>query len=66
MLRKSLLVSTLAWLLGPIFSYATHLMGGQITYECIGPNQYRVTVKLYRDCGGIALENPIRLNYSSV
>jgi len=31
---------------------ATHLMGGQITYECIGPNRYRITVKLYRDCGG--------------
>ncbi|MCX7980537.1 MAG: Ig-like domain-containing protein, partial [Bacteroidia bacterium] len=45
--------------------YATHLMGGEITYQCIGPNQYRIRVKLYRDCGGIALENPIILYYSS-
>ncbi len=40
-------------------------MGGQITYECIGPNQYRITVKLYRDCEGIPLEDPIVLRYSS-
>ncbi|MCX7607094.1 MAG: hypothetical protein N2170_07520, partial [Bacteroidia bacterium] len=45
--------------------HATHLMGGEITYECIGPNRYRIRVKLYRDCGGIALENPITLGYSS-
>lgn len=44
---------------------ATHLMGGEITYECIGPNRYRIRVKLYRDCSGIALENPITLRYSS-
>ncbi|MDW8057312.1 MAG: hypothetical protein RMJ57_03455, partial [Bacteroidia bacterium] len=40
-------------------------MGGEITYQCIGPNQYRIRVKLYRDCGGIELEDPILLNYSS-
>lgn len=40
-------------------------MGGEITYECIGPNRYRIRVKLYRDCGGVALENPITLGYSS-
>jgi hypothetical protein len=46
-------------------SYATHLMGGEITYDRVGPNQYRITVRLYRDCGGIALENPIVLDYAS-
>ncbi len=25
--------------------------GGNITYECIGPNQYEVTLTLYEDCG---------------
>ncbi|MDW8016046.1 MAG: gliding motility-associated C-terminal domain-containing protein [Bacteroidia bacterium] len=45
--------------------YATHLMGGEIMYECIGANRYRIRVKLYRDCSGIDLEDPITLNYAS-
>lgn len=33
-------------------SSATHLAGGNITYVNIGPNQYRITLTLYRDCAG--------------
>lgn len=33
-------------------SKATHLAGGNITYVNIGPNQYRITLTLYRDCNG--------------
>lgn len=32
---------------------ATHIMGGDIIYECIGPDQYRTRLTLYRDCSGI-------------
>jgi hypothetical protein len=32
---------------------ATHLMGGDLSYECVGNNQFRVTLKVYRDCNGI-------------
>ena len=31
--------------------FATHLVGGEVTYEHLGNNQYRVTLKVYRDCG---------------
>lgn len=31
---------------------AAHIIGGEITYECIGNNQYRFTMKIYRDCAG--------------
>ncbi|MFN3528385.1 MAG: gliding motility-associated C-terminal domain-containing protein [Bacteroidia bacterium] len=31
---------------------ATHVAGGNITYRNIGPNQYIVTLTLYRDCSG--------------
>ncbi len=38
---------------------ASHLLGGEITWQCLksGPNQgeYIFTMKLYRDCDGIAL-----------
>ncbi|GAB4248300.1 MAG: hypothetical protein Kow0079_00390 [Vicingaceae bacterium] len=30
--------------------YATHIVGGSLTYEHIGGSTYRVTLKLYRDC----------------
>ena len=29
---------------------ATHLVGGEITYECLGDNMYRITMKIYRNC----------------
>lgn len=32
-------------------SKASHVPGGNITYECIGPNQYAITLTVYEDCG---------------
>jgi len=29
---------------------AAHLIGGELTYECLGGNQYEVTLTIYRDC----------------
>lgn len=31
---------------------AAHIIGGVITYECLGEGNYRFTMKLYRDCAG--------------
>ncbi len=31
-------------------NYANHIIGGVMTYECIGNNDYRITMKMYRDC----------------
>jgi gliding motility-associated-like protein len=31
---------------------AAHIIGGEITYECLGGGDYRITMKIYRDCGG--------------
>lgn len=30
--------------------FSTHIVGGEIYYECLGNNQYRVVLKVYRDC----------------
>ena len=30
---------------------ATHIVGGELYYDCLGGNQYRITLKVYRDCG---------------
>jgi hypothetical protein len=32
---------------------ASHLMGGEITWDCVGGGQYVFSMKLYRDCNGI-------------
>jgi large repetitive protein len=46
----SLLLITLANTLS-----AEHLPGGNITYECLGGNQYQVTLTLFRECSGSTL-----------
>lgn len=39
-------------------SNASHMMGGDITYECISPGKYKMTIKVYRDCRGIPFNSP--------
>jgi len=38
-------------LLFPISGFATHIVGGSITYEVGAGNTYTITLKMYRDCG---------------
>ncbi len=33
-----------------IKSFATHIVGGEIYYDCLGNNNYKITLKIYRDC----------------
>jgi gliding motility-associated-like protein len=46
-------------------SYATHLLGSEITYECVGPNRYRVRLKVYQDCAGMTPGSTMSLRYRS-
>ncbi len=48
-LYTKLLFTLFAFLIG-YSSYATHIVGGTITYQHLGGSTYRVTLKLYRDC----------------
>ncbi len=38
--------------LGSMPLQAAHIIGGVITYECLGGGNYRFTMKIYRDCFG--------------
>ncbi|MBL7803886.1 MAG: gliding motility-associated C-terminal domain-containing protein [Saprospiraceae bacterium] len=51
-LNQSIHKYFLAALLLGVFSplYATHIVGGEITYNCLGNNQYEITLSVYRDC----------------
>ncbi|MBI2271326.1 MAG: gliding motility-associated C-terminal domain-containing protein [Bacteroidetes bacterium] len=38
--------------------FASHIAGGEISYDYLGGNKYQVTLKFYRDCSGIDFPNP--------
>ena len=48
-LKKILLIA--AALFSVQSSFATHLVGGFITYECAGGNEYMINLRVYKDCG---------------
>ncbi len=44
---------------------ASHSMGSDITYRCLGNNQYEVTLSFYRDCAGIPADSAAWISFSS-
>lgn len=57
-MRKLLIIAFLA-LVGNV--HASHIIGGEVYYDYLGNDQYRVTFEIYRDCNGFttALDNPL-------
>lgn len=53
------------WIILGLTARATHMSGGEIYYECIGPNQYRITMVIYRDCFGINVDPSYNLVITS-
>lgn len=45
--------------------YASHAMGADLTYRCLGGLQYEFTLSLYRDCSGISLPASTSITLSS-
>lgn len=42
-----------------IKGFSTHIVGGEIYYDCMGGSNYRITLKVYRDCiNGVAPFDP--------
>jgi gliding motility-associated-like protein len=37
---------------------STHMMGADITYQCLGNGKYKIISKIYRDCRGVSFNNP--------
>ncbi len=45
----------------PLTGSAKHIIGGVVSYECLGGGTYRITMKMYRDCydpTGANFDNP--------
>lgn len=47
-------------------SKATHVMGSDLAYECLGNGKYRIIVNLYRDCNGNPLLSTASYQYRCV
>ncbi|MDC0230548.1 hypothetical protein OAK19_01145, partial [Aureispira] len=43
---------------------ATHALGADLTYVCVGPNEYDITLSIYRDCNGINLGNSATISWA--
>ena len=50
MVRLRSALALIALLLGSIRGYSAHLVGGELTYVCLGNNQYQIKLVVYRDC----------------
>jgi len=45
---------------------ASHIGGGNISYTCTGnPNEYLITLTLYRDCNGVSAPNSPSVDFSN-
>ncbi|MCP4438432.1 MAG: hypothetical protein GY810_05760, partial [Aureispira sp.] len=44
---------------------ASHSLGSDMSYRCIGPDQYEVTLNIYRDCAGASLGSSETVNWTA-
>ncbi|MCX8079940.1 MAG: PKD domain-containing protein [Bacteroidia bacterium] len=49
-MKKRIKVFLLFLLFGNFSLRATHIVGGELIYDYLGSNQYRITLKVFRDC----------------
>ncbi|MFN0187944.1 MAG: T9SS type A sorting domain-containing protein [Bacteroidia bacterium] len=59
MKKFSILTLLFLILVSPL--YASHLMGGEITWRCNGNGTYTFKVKIYRDCNGVPAPATLKL-----
>ncbi|HLG03953.1 MAG TPA: SprB repeat-containing protein, partial [Bacteroidia bacterium] len=50
----------------PAKIYASHAQGGDLTYTCLGGNQYRIRLAFYRDCSGTNAPGSATITISSI
>ena len=64
-MKKLILLSTFIFLFCQSSLQASHIMGGDLTYTCLGGNTYMMELTIFRDCNGIPLGNQETLSFSS-
>lgn len=61
MKKKVLIFFALLLVLGTEHVFANHLLGGEMSYRCTGNGLYEFTVRIFRDCRGMALFDPTQI-----
>lgn len=51
---KAIKIFILLIFFGANQTMASHYMGGEITWQCLGNGKYRFIMKLYRECSGVS------------
>ncbi len=46
-------------------AFASHAQSADITYRCLGGNQYEISLSFYRDCAGVAAPGTVTINLAS-
>lgn len=46
-------------------AYASHAQSADLTYQCLGGNQYQISLSFYRDCAGVAAPNNVTIDIAS-
>lgn len=63
------MVIAILFVAGSYQANATHIVGGEVTYTCLGNNKYRITLTVYRDCyyadPNVFFDNPAWLGFYS-
>lgn len=64
-LTKIIVACVFFILLGIYSAEASHSVGADLTYTCLGGNQYRITLAFYRDCDGVSAPSSAGISISS-
>lgn len=63
---KKIVLACLTLLLTGFYSHSTHIAGGNISYACTGnPNEFLITLTLYRDCNGVSAPTNPSIQFSN-
>ena len=46
-------------------AFASHAQSADLTYRCLGGNQYEISLSFYRDCAGVAAPGTVTINLAS-
>lgn len=65
-MKKLVCLASLMLLLTLRLSYATHIVGADITYKHISGNRYEFTLDIYRDCAGQNVASQYQIDYGSI
>jgi gliding motility-associated-like protein len=62
---KVLICLIIAFIQSNTEAYASHAQGGDLTYTCLGGNQYRLRLAFYRDCSGTNAPGSVNIDINS-